>query len=123
MKRTLSWLLGSIFVVVISAFVILAPPRILLYPGLPHTKFFTTCFYILILSMAICLFRLFRGPTPADRVVAIDIMGILIVGICALLGIPTGREWYIDIGIAWALQSFIATIALAKFIEGKDLDS
>jgi multicomponent Na+:H+ antiporter subunit F len=73
--------------------------------------------------MAICLFRLFRGPTPADRVVAIDIMGILIVGICALLGIPTGREWYIDIGIAWALQSFIATIALAKFIEGKDLDS
>lgn len=73
--------------------------------------------------MVICLLRLLLGPTPADRAVAIDIIGILIVGVCALLIIPTGREWYIDIGIAWALQSFIATIALAKFIEGKDLDS
>jgi multicomponent Na+:H+ antiporter subunit F len=54
--------------------------------------------------------------------VAIDILGILIVGFCAILSIPTGRTWYIDIGIAWALQSFIGTIALAKYIEGRNLD-
>ena len=59
---------------------------------------------------------------PGDRIVAIDILGILIVGFCALLCIPTGRGWYIDIGIAWALQSFIATLALSKYLEGKGFD-
>jgi multicomponent Na+:H+ antiporter subunit F len=49
-------------------------------------------------------------------------LGRLIVGICALLSISTKRSWYIDIGIAWALQSFISTLALAKFLEGKDFD-
>ena len=54
-----------------------------------------------------------RGPTSADRAVTIDMLGILIVGFCAIMGISTGRSWYIDIAIAWALQSFIATLALA----------
>jgi multicomponent Na+:H+ antiporter subunit F len=76
-------------------------------------------FFILVLCGAFCLARVLRGPTPADRVVAIDILGILIVGFCAVLGIPTGRDWYIDIAIAWALQSFISILALAKYLEGR----
>ncbi|HOX54539.1 MAG TPA: monovalent cation/H+ antiporter complex subunit F [Candidatus Omnitrophota bacterium] len=62
------------------------------------------------------------GPSAADRAIAADIMGILIVGFCAVLSIPTGRDWYIDIAIAWALQSFIGALALAKFLEGKGFD-
>jgi len=80
------------------------------------------CFFILLLCGFFCLWRILKGPTPADRVVAIDILGILILGFCAILGIPTGRDWYIDIGIAWALQSFISTLALAKYLEGRDFD-
>jgi multicomponent Na+:H+ antiporter subunit F len=49
-------------------------------------------------------------------------MGILIVGFCAILSIPTGRDWYIDIAIAWALQSFIGALALAKYLEGRGFD-
>lgn len=79
-------------------------------------------FLILLFCCIFCLFRILRGPTAADRVVAIDILGILIVGFCAVLGIATGRNWYIDIGIAWALQSFIGTLALAKYLEGRDFD-
>ncbi|PIR65930.1 MAG: cation:proton antiporter [Candidatus Omnitrophica bacterium CG12_big_fil_rev_8_21_14_0_65_43_15] len=73
-------------------------------------------------SFAMCLFRLMRGPTPADRAVAIDTMGILIVGFCAILSISTGRGWYLDIAIAWALQSFIGALALAKYLEGRGFD-
>ncbi|TRZ96285.1 cation:proton antiporter [bacterium] len=69
-----------------------------------------------------CLFRLMRGPTPADRAVAVDTLGILIVGFCAVLSISTGRDWYIDIAIAWALQSFIGALALAKYLEGRGFD-
>ena len=79
-------------------------------------------FFILFLSASMCLFRICRGPTPADRAAALDIFGILILGFLAILGIPTGRDWYIDIGIAWALQSFISILALGKYLEGKRFD-
>jgi multicomponent Na+:H+ antiporter subunit F len=69
-----------------------------------------------------CLYRIWKGPTGADRIVAIDILGILIIGLCAVLTVFTGRSWYIDIGIAWALQSFISTLALSKYLEGKGFD-
>ena len=78
--------------------------------------------HALVLCLVLCLYRILRGPTVPDRAVAIDIMGIVVVGFCAVLCVPTGQEWYIDIGIAWALQSFIATLALAKYLEGKPLD-
>ena len=95
---------------------------VLFFPELPHLTFFGRCFYVLLLSAALCLLRVALGPTAADRIVAVDILGILIVGFCAIINIPTGRGWYMDIAIAWALQSFIATIALAKYLEGKNLD-
>ena len=78
--------------------------------------------YIIILSSFLCLYRVMRGPTAADRIVAVDILGIMIVGLCAILTISTGRAWYIDIGIAWALQSFVSILALSKYLEGKGFD-
>jgi multicomponent Na+:H+ antiporter subunit F len=79
-------------------------------------------FYILIGLSFLCLFRIIRGPTIADRMVGIDIFGILVVGICALLVIITGRKFIIDIAITWAILSFIATLTLAKYLAGKKLN-
>ncbi len=95
------------------------------YPGTVSSgweKVFKKGLGILILSSFFCLYRILRGPSSSDRIVAIDMLGILIIGICCLLTLLTKRSWYIDIGIAWALQSFISTLALAKFLEGKDFD-
>jgi multicomponent Na+:H+ antiporter subunit F len=69
-----------------------------------------------------CLFRIGRGPSAPDRTVAIDILGIVIVGFCGLLGLATGKDFYLNVGLAWALLSFIGTIALAKFLEGRSFD-
>jgi multicomponent Na+:H+ antiporter subunit F len=79
-------------------------------------------FYILIGLSFFCLFRIIRGPTIADRMVGIDIFGILVVGIIALLVIITGRKFLIDIAITWAILSFIATLTLAKYLAGKKLN-
>jgi multicomponent Na+:H+ antiporter subunit F len=87
-----------------------------------QSPFLSRCFFILMLCFFFCLLRIMRGPTAADRAVAIDTMGILVVGFCAILSIPTGRDWYIDIAIAWALQSFIGALALAKYLEGRGFD-
>ncbi|MFH1508460.1 MAG: cation:proton antiporter [Candidatus Omnitrophota bacterium] len=117
--RRLRWFLGLIIITVILVAVIFYPlPSLLEWqsPFLRHT------FFVLFFCALFCLWRILRGPTPADRAVAIDILGILVLGFCAILGIPTGRDWYIDIGIAWALQSFISTLALAKYLEGRNFD-
>jgi len=80
-------------------------------------------FYVgLLVCCFMCLYRIGRGPSAPDRAVAIDILGIVIVGFCALLGLETGKDFYLNIAIAWALLSFIGTIALAKFLEGRSFD-
>lgn len=78
--------------------------------------------YILVALSFFCLFRIIRGPTIADRMVGIDIFGILVVGICALMVIRTGRTFLIDIAITWAILSFIGTITLAKYLSRKKLN-
>jgi len=78
--------------------------------------------YILIGLSFFCLYRIIRGPSIPDRMVGIDIFGILVVGICALLVIKTGREFIIDIAITWAILSFIGTLTLAKYLSGKRLN-
>lgn len=118
----LRWLIGALVLLGIMAVIAFYPLRILFYPDLPFVPLFTRCLFILLLSCFLCLYRILRGPTAPDRIVAIDILGILVVGFCALLCIPTGRSWYIDIGIVWALQSFIGTLALSKYLEGRDFD-
>ncbi|MFC1568177.1 monovalent cation/H+ antiporter complex subunit F [Candidatus Margulisiibacteriota bacterium] len=76
----------------------------------------------LIFCCFLCLYRIFRGPTAADRAVAVDILGIVVVGFCAILVVFTRRNFLMDIAIAWTLQSYIAVLALAKYLEGKSFD-
>jgi multicomponent Na+:H+ antiporter subunit F len=64
---------------------------------------------VLVLSCIFCLFRVMAGPTPPDRTVAIDVMGIIIVGFCALFSIQTGIDFFMNIAISWSLLSFIGT--------------
>ncbi|MBL7084642.1 MAG: cation:proton antiporter [Candidatus Omnitrophica bacterium] len=121
MKR-IKWLIGAIILTAIVSLLLLRPFPFLFYPDLPYLAFLGRALYIIILACVLCLYRIWRGPTGADRIVAIDILGIMIVGLCAILTISTGRSWYIDIGIAWALQSFISTLALSKYLEGRGFD-
>ena len=120
--KVFRWFIGMIFLVGIVILIVIRPLPFLFYPGLPYIGFLGRVLYIIILACILCLYRVWRGPTAADRIVAVDILGILIVGLCSVLTISTGRSWYIDIGIAWALQSFICALALSKYLEGKGFD-
>lgn len=77
---------------------------------------------VLLLCSFMCLVRIGHGPTAADRTVAIDILGVILVGFCALLVLISWRDFQLSIAIAWALLSFIGTIALGKYLEGKAFD-
>ncbi len=83
----------------------------------------TTIFYIgLLICCFLCLYRIGRGPSAPDRTVAIDILGTVMVGFCAIFSLVTGKDFYLNIALAWALLSFIGTLALAKFLEGRNFD-
>ena len=120
--KILRWFIGAIILLGVVGLIIIRPLPFLFYPDLPHLNFLGRILYIIIMACFLCLYRICRGPTGADRIVAIDILGIMIVGLCAILTISTNRSWYIDIGVAWALQSFISTLALSKYLEGKGFD-
>ncbi len=82
----------------------------------------TVILFLLIMGCFMCLYRVARGPTPPDRAVAIDTIGVMVVGICGVFGIVTGQDFYLNIAIAWALLAFIGTLALAKYLEGRGFD-
>ena len=77
---------------------------------------------VLMFSSFLCLYRIGAGPTAPDRSVAIDILGTLVVGFCAILTWTTGKPFYMNIAITWAMLSFIGAIALAKYLEGRGFD-
>ena len=115
----MSWISGLVVILILAAVILFCPvPSMLSW----QSNFLARAFLWLFLSAVLCIYRVLRGPTAPDRAVAVDMLGILIIGFCAILSISTGRDWYIDIGLAWALQSFIGIMALAKYLEGKDFD-
>ncbi len=117
--QKIRWIIGLIMIMAFAGVIIFVPvPSMLSW----QSNFLGRAFLTLLLCSLLCLYRVLMGPTGPDRIVALDILGIMIVGFCAVLSIPTGRDWYIDIGIAWSLQSFIGTLALAKYLEGRNFD-
>ena len=68
------------------------------------------------------LYRVIVGPTAADRIVAVDIFGVLIIGMLAILGMHYKQGFFMDIGLIWALLSFVASLAFSKVLEGRSLN-
>ena len=120
--KNLRWAIGMVVLFAVLAVIIWKPVPSLFHHDLPYAAFFGRAFHIIILASLMCLWRVFQGPTAADRIVAVNTLGIMLVGLCAILTVVTGRSWYIDIGIAWALQAFVTVLALSKFLEGKGFD-
>lgn len=78
---------------------------------------------LVLLSVAIFLAfsRLARGPSLADRVVALDLITSLVVGVIAIYAVATDEPVYLDIALVLALITFLGTVAFARFIEKGEL--
>ena len=71
---------------------------------------------VLLISMALSCIRLVRGPQAADRVVALDLISVLIVAFLAAYAVNTGDTSFLDVAIAYALVAFLGTVALSRFL-------
>jgi len=74
---------------------------------------------LLILSVSILasLYRVIKGPSLADRVIALDAIGIHIIGIVAVLSILLNTLAYLEIILLIGILAFIGTISFSKFLE------
>ena len=74
-------------------------------------------FALVMISIGLAFYRIAKGPTLADRVVALDMMTVTIVSFCGLYAILSGADAFLDVAIVVALIGFLATVALARFSE------
>lgn len=72
---------------------------------------------MLITSLFLTFFRLVRGPSLPDRVVALDLITSLVVGISIVYAMMTDNPVFIRPAIVVALISFLGTVAFAYYIE------
>jgi len=74
----------------------------------------------LVILLVLSSYRVWRGPTPADRLQAIDTATSLLIAIIITLSIVQGSAFLIDVGIALAALGFAGTLAVARYLsEGK----
>jgi multicomponent Na+:H+ antiporter subunit F len=71
----------------------------------------------LIAAMALALARAFAGPTVYDRILAVNHIGSQTVLLIAVMGFITGRPDFLDISLLYALISFVATIAVLRYVK------
>ena len=74
-------------------------------------------------SFLLTIFRVLKGPTLPDRVLALDTLVVVAIGFIAVLGIKTGFTLNVDIALALGLVGFLATVAFARFILGRKVDA
>ncbi|MCI2255093.1 Na(+)/H(+) antiporter subunit F1 [Domibacillus sp. PGB-M46] len=72
---------------------------------------------LLAVSMIGLVYRLVKGPTVPDRVVALDAMGVNLVSITAVLSMLLDTHNYLDVILLIGILAFIGTVAFAKFLE------
>jgi multicomponent Na+:H+ antiporter subunit F len=75
---------------------------------------------VLALAMLLSLLRVALGPTLQDRVVAMDLLAVLTVGMIVTVTAGTGRRALLDAAIVIALVGFLGTVAYAWYVERAD---
>ena len=74
---------------------------------------------VLLVPLTMTLLRMLRGPSYADRFVALDMLTGLAVAMGALTMAATGRREFLDVALGLAIFGFVGTGALAAFLEHK----
>ncbi len=78
-------------------------------------------FVSLVTGQILSMIRLVLGPTPGDRILALDTMVINALGLVVVLGIHQGVQIYFEVSLLIAMLGFVSTVALARFILRGDI--
>jgi multicomponent Na+:H+ antiporter subunit F len=69
-------------------------------------------------ALVLALMRAFLGPTTPDRLAAVDNMTTIVTSLILIVALIFGSSIYIDVGLVYAILSFIGVIVFARYLEG-----
>lgn len=72
---------------------------------------------LLVIALFLAFWRMARGPALTDRVVALDLIASIIIGMIAVYSIVSGIALYLNAAVVLALILFLGTVALARYLE------
>jgi multicomponent K+:H+ antiporter subunit F len=72
-------------------------------------------FVLVSVALLLSLWRLLRGPSHPDRILALDTLYVNTVALLVLLGVQLASNLYFEAALLIALFGFVGTVALAKF--------
>ncbi len=79
-----------------------------------------TLFFVLIgIGVVLSFIRVIIGPTSSDRVAALDTMNVMLTGLIVVLALVFKRSIYMDIALVYALLSFLETVVISRYMEGR----
>ncbi len=81
----------------------------------------TAAFAALGAGLVLGMIRLVKGPSLADRVVALDLIAYLSIGFMAAHAVDTGQAAFLDVAVALALFVFLGTVIFGRYIEATQL--
>lgn len=72
-------------------------------------------------AVAMCFWRLLKGPTVLDRILALDTLYVNAIALLVLLGIHISSTLFFEAALLIALMGFIGTVALCKYLMRGDI--
>lgn len=83
-----------------------------------YSPFFYGILSVLALMLVLCLIRAVKGPRIADRLVAVNMMGTMVMTMIALLAVVKNQGYLVDICLIYAMISFLAVVVLTRIYTG-----
>ncbi len=89
-------------------------------PGLEqaYQMLFSGALIFLAVMLILCLVRAIKGPRVADRIIAVNMMGTMVMVIIGILAVKMQEGYLVDICLIYAMISFLAVIVLTKVYTG-----
>lgn len=72
---------------------------------------------ILILTSSLVLYRMFVGPSIADRVVAFDVLTVITIGLLSVFAIMSDKKLYVDVIFILSFVAFFGAIAFSYYLK------
>ncbi len=67
-------------------------------------------------ALLLCILRMLKGPSLADRIVALDLIAAILMVTFMMIGITYEQEAYLTVSLSIAVVSFLATVSISRYL-------
>lgn len=76
-------------------------------------------FSLMGLGLLFSLIRLIKGPKLSDRVVSLDTINMIVIGVIVVIAKVFENAMYLDVALVYAALAFLETVVFSRYLEGK----